>query len=643
MENHGFVRVGAAVPELRVADCKFNAEKIMELMADAAASGVYVTVFPELCITGYTCGDLFRQSQLLKSALESLKVILYESCKWSNIYVLGLPILIEQGLYNCAVVIQKGNIYGIIPKCNVPNHNEFYEQRWFRTGSGLNACSVRIFDEDIPVGVDLIFQDSDDPKLQFAVEVSGDLLMPLPPSYIHTINGAVIICNLSASSEMAGKNEKSLNVIKGQSIRCISGYVYASAGVGESTTDMVFGGQSIISEYGTVLAQNERFVQKSQLLVSEVDIQKLLHDRANTESFQRSGIKHCNRKIQLGAVDTMPWRLNRVISKHPFIPSDPSTCDERCKEVFSIQTCGLAKRYAHTGSKKAVIGVSGGLDSTLALLVTANTFDNLGLPRDNIIAVTMPGFGTTSKTLQNALELMKSMGVHIMEVDIKEACLQHFKDIGHDPDVHDVTYENVQARERTQILMDIANKEGGLVIGTGDLSELALGWCTYNGDHMSMYSVNCGVPKTLVKCLVNWAFSNIVNEETSVVLRRIVDTPITPELLPPSEDGEILQETEDIVGPYELHDFFLYHMLRYGARPKKILFMASNAFQEQYDEETILKWLRFFYKRFFSQQFKRTCVPDGPKVGTISLSPRGDWRMPSDACVNAWLDELAAD
>lgn len=640
MKNFGFVRVGAAVPEIKVADCSFNATKIIELMEKAAEQGVYVTVFPELCITGYTCGDLFRQSQLLESALEALKVILHESCKWGNIFVLGMPLLLDQRLYDCAVVIQKGRVRGIIPKSNVTNNNGICEDRWFRTGSSLNADYIRLFEEVVPVGVDLIFQDRDNQALKFAVEISSDMFMPLPPSSTHALNGAVIICNPSASAELAGKKEILKDMVKSQSAKCISGYVYASAGVGESTTDMVFGGLSIISEYGTILSKNEPFSSKPQLIFTEIDVQKLLHDRANSTSFSRYDTKSFSREIQLDSTGTKLGAITRTISRHPFVPSEPEAFNDRCREIFTIQSVGLAKRYEHTGLKKAVIGISGGLDSTLALLVTTHAFDRLKLDRKNIIAVTMPGFGTTDQTYRNAIDLMKSLGANIREINIKDACLQHFLDIGHNPDIHDVTYENVQARERTQILMDIANKENGLVIGTGDLSELALGWCTYNGDHMSMYSVNCGVPKTLVKHLVKWVAFNIADKETSPILERIVDTPISPELLPPSKTGGISQRTEDLVGPYELHDFFLYHMVRYGAEPEKIFFLAKTAFQGQYDEETIIKWLKTFYKRFFTQQFKRSCVPDGPKVGTIGLSPRGDWIMPSDASYRIWMDEL---
>ncbi|NLY18986.1 MAG: NAD(+) synthase [Clostridiaceae bacterium] len=640
MKNYGFVRVASAVPEIRVADCRFNTEKIIGLMEEAAKQELYVTVFPELCITGYTCGDLFRQSKLLESAMESLKIILHESNKWSNIFILGIPLLLDQSLYNCAVIIQKGRIHGIVPKSNIASHNGIIESKWFRTGVNLDADYVKLFDKDVPAGVDLIFQDRDNQALQFAVEISEDMIMPIPPSSAHALNGAVIIFNLSASAELAGKKEILKNMVKSQSARCISGYVYSSAGVGESSTDMVFGGLAIISEHGTILTQNERFSSESQLIFTEIDVQKLIHDRANSTSFTGGENKSFARKIQVDSYNIRIGKMTRTIKKHPFIPADPEIFDERCREIFLIQSAGLAKRYEHTGFKKAFIGVSGGLDSTLALMVVTHAFDRLKLGRENIIAVTMPGFGTTDQTYRNAIDLMNSLQVHIREINIKDACLQHFSDIGHDPDIHDVTYENVQARERTQILMDIANKESGMVIGTGDLSELALGWCTYNGDHISMYSVNCGVPKTLVKHLVKWVALNIADKETALILERIVGTPITPELLPPSETGGISQKTEDIVGPYELHDFFLYHMVRYGAEPGKILFLAKTAFQGQYDEKTIIKWLRSFYKRFFTQQFKRSCLPDGPKIGTIGLSPRGDWCMPSDACYRIWMDEL---
>lgn len=643
MLKYGFVRVGAAVPEMKVADCRFNTMKIIEIMEEAKDKDVYLTVFPELCITGYTCGDLFQQSLLLDMALKSLKEIADKSSEWNNIFIVGLPLLIEQQLYNCAAVIQKGKIRGIVPKRYIPNYNEFYEKRWFREGRNLTTDFVKLFGQEIPCGDDLIFQDELTPELSFAVEICEDLWMPVPPSSIQAKNGAVILCNLSASNEVIGKNEYRKVLVKSQSGRCIAAYVYTSAGIGESTTDLVFGGQALIAENGTILAQSQRFKKGSQLIVQDIDVKRLYHERVNSTSFTQSDFAVASRKIILEPVSFELRKLLRKIDRHPFIPSDSTEYNERCSEIFSIQTTGLAKRMTHTGLKKLVLGISGGLDSTLALLVAGQTVDMLDLPRKNIIAITMPGFGTTGRTYENALNLMKSMGVDCREIDIKASCLQHFRDIGHDPDVYDVTYENVQARERTQILMDIANKEGGLVIGTGDLSEMALGWSTYNGDHMSMYSVNCSIPKTLVKHIVIWFAENAATEETARILKSIADTPISPELTPPDKDGEIQQKTEDIIGPYELHDFFLYYMIRYRAEPEKILYLAQIAFENQYDGKTIKKWLKVFYKRFFSQQFKRSCVPDGPKVGTVSLSPRGDWRMPSDASAALWLDQIDSE
>lgn len=643
MLKYGLVRVGAAVPEMKVADCKFNTQKIIEIMEEAADKDVYLTVFPELCITGYTCGDLFQQSLLKDMSLESLKEIVDKSSKWENVFIVGLPLLIDQQLYNCAAVIQKGKVCGIVPKRYIPNYNEFYEKRWFREGCYLTTDFVNLFGQDIPCGDDLIFQDELTPELSFAVEICEDLWMPVPPSSIHAKNGAVILCNLSASNEIVGKNEYRKMFVTSQSGRCIAAYVYTSSGVGESTTDLVFGGQAFIAEYGSIIARNKRFKRESQLIMQDIDVKRLYHERVNSTSFAQSDLTSTCRKIKLEPVSFELESLLRKIDKHPFVPSDSAVCNDRCSEIFSIQTAGLAGRITHTGLNKLVLGVSGGLDSTLALLVAGQTMDMLGLPRKNIIAITMPGFGTTVRTYDNALKLMKSMDVDCREIDIKASCLQHFRDIGHNPDVYDITYENVQARERTQILMDIANKEGGLVVGTGDLSELALGWSTYNGDHMSMYSVNCSIPKTLVKRLVKWFAENVATDETARVLKSIADTPISPELTPPDKNGEIEQKTEDIIGPYELHDFFLYYMLRYRAEPEKILYLAKTAFKDQYDEKTIRKWLKFFYRRFFSQQFKRSCLPDGPKVGTVSLSPRGDWRMPSDASAALWLAEFDPD
>lgn len=643
MLKYGLVRVGAAVPEMRVADCESNTQRIIEIMEEAAGKDVYLTVFPELCITGYTCGDLFHQSLLLEKALKSLRKITDRSSEWSNVFIVGLPMVIDRQLYNCAAVIQQGKVCGIVPKRHIPNYNEFYEKRWFCEGSSLKADTVNLFGQDIPCGNNLIFQDGLTPMLSFAVEICEDLWMTVPPSSIHAKNGAVILCNLSASNEVIGKNEYRKLLVTSQSGRCIAAYVYTSSGVGESTTDLVFGGQAYIAEYGKIVAMNRRFERKSQLIMQDIDIKRLFNERMSSTSFSQPDLAFPARTVEMSPVSFELQDLLRKIEKHPFVPSDIDECNERCGEIFSIQAAGLSKRMTHTGIKKQILGVSGGLDSTLALLVAARTMDMLGLPRKNIIAVTMPGFGTTVKTYDNASKLINVMGADFREIDIKAACLQHFRDIGHDTGVHDVTYENVQARERTQILMDMANKEGALVVGTGNLSELALGWCTYNGDHMSMYSVNCGIPKTLVRRMVRWYADNIASDETAKVLKSIADTPISPELTPPDKDGEIGQKTEDIIGPYELHDFFLYYMLRYRAEPEKILYLAKIAFKDQYDEKTIKKWLKVFYRRFFSQQFKRSCMPDGPKVGTVSLSPRGDWKMPSDASAALWLSEADPD
>lgn len=640
--DYGFVRVGAAVPKLRVADCAFNSDQIVSLIKKGNSKGIQILVFPELSITAYTCGDLFHQDTLLKDALRQLGRILDETRDTGIVSLIGIPVSLDNQLFNCAAAIQGGVILGIVPKTYIPNYSEFYEERWFASGKNALSDVVYLCGQEVPFGADLLFEDKENKELCFGIEICEDLWVPIPPSSYQSMGGAAIIFNLSASNEIIGKYEYRKDLVRQQSAKCIAGYVYTSSNINESTTDVVFGGHALISEYGSILCESQRFSGDEQLIYSEIDLQKLINDRRKNTSFMEYGAFKEKRfkKVRFKLKDTGVMNIKRVIAPHPFVPSDAGSRDKRCSEIFAIQTSALAKRVRHTGMKYAVIGISGGLDSTLALLVTTKAFDSLNMPRENIIAVTMPGFGTTDVTYTNALDFMKSMKVSIREIDIKAACLQHFKDIGHDAGIHDVTYENVQARERTQILMDIANKAGGLVIGTGDLSELALGWCTYNGDHMSMYSVNCGIPKTLVKFLVRWVADNMVDEKSKGVLYKILDTPISPELLPPGAKGEINQKTEDIIGPYELHDFFLYHMLRYGANPEKILFLAGKAFYGKYSDEIIRKWLKVFLKRFFSQQFKRSCLPDGPKVGTISLSPRGDWRMPSDAEVSSWLKEL---
>jgi len=638
--NYGFVRVAAAVPRLKVADCGYNAQNIINIIDKADKMEIQFVVFPELCITAYTCGDLFHQQALLKEAENQLSNIL-DSTKGTNITaIVGMPVFMDNQLFNCGVAIQDGNILGAVPKTYIPGYKEFYEERWFASGSNALASSLSICGQQVPFGTDLLFEAEEDSRECFGIEICEDLWVPIPPSSYQAISGATLLFNLSASNDIIGKYEYRRDLVKQQSGKCVAGYIYTSCGIDESTTDVVFGGHAVIAENGGIITENDRFLRKEQLIYTEIDIEKLINDRFKNTSFMEVVPGKRFRKIRFKLKDTEFKSISRYIDAHPFVPSDVDTRDERCSEIFSIQTAGLAKRLAHTGMKHAVIGISGGLDSTLALLVTVKTFDLLGISRANIIAVTMPGFGTTNETYTNALQLMKSMGVSVKEINIKDACLQHFKDIGHDAGNHDVTYENVQARERTQILMDLANKLNGLVIGTGDLSELALGWSTYNGDHMSMYAVNCSIPKTLVKYLVQWVADNVVDRKTRDVLHRILDTPITPELLPPDANGEINQKTEDIIGPYELHDFFLYHMVRYGAPPKKVLFLAEQAFKDKYSPEEIKNWLKVFYRRFFSQQFKRSCLPDGPKVGTISLSPRGDWRMPSDAEAGTWLKEL---
>jgi len=638
--NYGYVKVGAAVPKLKVANCEYNCSVIVDLVKKADKENIKFLVFPELCITAYSCADLFQQDVLLKEALKQLDKVLQNTKNTDLVFIVGMPISLNNQLFNCSVVIQSGKILGIVPKTFIPNYSEFYEERWFASGNKALDDNINVCGQNVPFGVDLLFENSKDNDLCFGIELCEDLWVPIPPSSYQCMSGATLIFNLSASNELIGKYEYRKELVRQQSARCMAGYVYTSANINESTTDVVFGGHAMISENGLILSESERFSNDDQLICCEIDTQKLINDRRKNTSFMEGVLEKKYRKIYFEQKESESFDLTRYVTAYPFVPSNAANRDVRCKEIFSIQTSALAKRIRHIGLKNVVIGISGGLDSTLALLVTAKTYELLGISADNIIAVTMPGFGTTNATYTNAMELMKVMNVSIREVNIKDACLQHFKDIGHDADVHDVTYENVQARERTQILMDLANKHGGLVIGTGDLSELALGWCTYNADHMSMYSVNCSIPKTLVKFLVKWVADNVVDNNVKDILDRILDTPISPELLPPSEKGEINQKTEDIVGPYELHDFFMYHMIRYGASPKKIAFLAQKAFNGKYSKDDIKKWLKIFIKRFFSQQFKRSCLPDGPKVGTISLSPRGDWRMPSDADAKVWLDEI---
>ena len=638
--NYGFVKVAAAVPRVKIADCNFNAKQLESLIAVADGKGVQIITFPEMCITAYTCGDLFGQQLLLEEAEMALMQILNNTRQLDIISILGMPVIVNSTVINAAVVIQKGKVLGVVPKTYLPNYKEFYEQRWFTSALQIAETSVRLCGQIIPMGTNLLFETSD---TIFGIEICEDLWSTIPPSSTLALQGAEIIFNLSADNEGIGKNSYLRSLISQQSARCISGYVFSSCGFGESTTDVVFAGNGLIYENGNQLAHNDRFSFEEQLVISEIDVEHLRAERRINTTFAASkgNIPADKKPVRIATefVNSKELNLTRTFERHPFVPQG-AALNERCEEVFSIQVAGLAQRLVHTGAKTAVIGISGGLDSTLALLVCVKTFDKLGLSRKNIIGVTMPGFGTTNRTYHNAISLMNSLGITVREISIKEACIQHFKDINHDINVHDVTYENAQARERTQILMDIANQTGGMVIGTGDLSELALGWATYNGDHMSMYGVNGSIPKTLVKYLVKWVAENEVDETSCITLLDIVDTPISPELIPADENGDIKQKTEDLVGPYELHDFFLYHFLRFGSHPSKIYFLAQKAFAGVYDNATIKKWLYTFFRRFFQQQFKRSCLPDGPKVGSVSLSPRGDWRMPSDAVSRLWLEEI---
>jgi len=631
----GYIKVAAGTPKIRVADCVHNAAAVLALMKEAAGEGVQVLCLPELCLTGYTCGDLFLQDTLLRAAEEGLAAILEGSRDLDLVAAVGLPVRFHNKLYNCAAVIQRGELLGLVPKTHIPNYGEFYEARWFTAGRDLGEreCRVTFAGRDgVAFSPEQLFRCGEMPNLVIGVEICEDLWAVEPPSNRLAAEGATVILNLSASDELVGKADYRRSLVTGQSARLVCGYVYADAGEGESTTDLVFAGHNLIAENGALLAQ-KRF--EDGLAVSEIDVDKLCYERRrmNTYPAGDGGISpHC---FSLPMKDTS---LTRSVGRSPFVPADNGERGARCREILTIAALGLKKRLEHTGAKTAVIGLSGGLDSTLALLITARAFDMLGWDHGRMTAVTMPCFGTTKRTRSNAEILAHELGCDFRTVDITAAVNRHFADVGQDPDSHDVTYENSQARERTQVLMDIANQTGGLVIGTGDLSELALGWCTYNGDHMSMYAVNASIPKTLVRHLVAYAAEE-KGGRLGQALKDVLDTPVSPELLPP-KDGAISQKTEDLVGPYELHDFFLYYILRWGFPPRKVYRLARYAFGEAYDGETILKWLGTFYRRFFSQQFKRSCAPDGPKVGTVAVSPRGDWRMPSDAVAALWLAEL---
>jgi NAD+ synthase (glutamine-hydrolysing) len=635
--KHGFIKIAAATPKILVANSEHNGKQIVELIEIAEMNDVKVLLLPELCLSGYTCGELFLQDILLKSVeKELIKIVSYTLHK-DVLVTVGLPLCKDGKLYNVAAVIQNGSILGFVPKTNLPNYSEFYETRHFNIGNEI-VQTINFNNSEIPFGTNLLFKCKNMDSLVLGVEICEDLWVPISPSAHHALAGATIILNPSASDENTGKDEFRLELIKNHSAKLVCGYVYADAGEGESTTDLVFAGHNIIAENGTILKTSTRF--KNEMIITEIDVNKLMNERRRMTTYKssvNSNYKYVD--FSYNHIDNDVTTLTRTISKSPFVPSVKGDRDKRCEEIILIQAYGLKKRLEHIGINHVTLGISGGLDSTLALLVTCKTFDLLNMDRKGIITVTMPCFGTTDRTYQNALSLAKLLGTTLMEIPIRDSVLMHFKDINHDKDVHDLTFENSQARERTQVLMDLATKYNGIVIGTGDMSELALGWATYNGDHMSMYGVNASIPKTLIRYLVSYFAETMEDEKLQKVLFDILDTPVSPELLPPV-NGQISQKTEDLVGPYELHDFFLYYVLRFGFMPSKVYHLAIHAFHGEYEEEVMLKWLKIFYKRFFYQQFKRSCIPDGPKVGSVALSPRGDLRMPSDASVSLWLNDL---
>ncbi len=638
---HGFYRISACVPRLKVADVRYNIDEMKRLAAMPQNNEAAVILFPELAVTGYTCADLFHNSALLEASDRGVAELAAAFAGLgAQIIVFGAPVQFRGRLFNAAVFVQNGRILGVVPKINLPNYREFYEKRYFSSGRGIRNESFRFAGFDnVPFGVDLIFDVS--AELRIGAEICEDMWTTIPPSSQLALNGATLLLNLSASNELVGKSEYRRELVRGQSAQCVAAYAYVSAGVHESTTDIVCGGHAVIAENGGVLLDSERFFRDGRVFQADVDLRRIraarLSDSPYANSVEMNAGSGCRMIPALPVPE--PSGLHRTVAPHPFVPSDNAVRDVRCREIFSIQSAGLAKRIEHTSAKKLVIGISGGLDSTLALLVCVNTLKLLNRPADDVIAVTMPGFGTTGRTYNNAVGLCHELGTELREISIKEACLEHFRNIGHDPEEHNVVYENSQARERTQILLDIANKVGGIAIGTGDLSESAMGWCTYNGDHISMYSVNCSVPKTLIRYVIGWVGDNST-AQVRAILQDIIDTPVSPELLPAAQDGTIQQKTEDIIGPYEIHDFFLYHFLKYGAAPEKLRFLAEHAFTGTYTAVQIETWLKTFLRRFFTQQFKRSCMPDGPKVGTISLSPRGDWRMPSDASSAVWFSNL---
>ncbi len=647
IREFGYVRVGTAVPVVRAADVTGNVERLVASAKHANDAGCDLVVFPELCITGYTCADLFLNMHLLNTAEQGLADFLDRTADLPPVFVVGMPLLMDGELFNVAVVVQGGGICGIVPKTFIPGNGEYYEPRWFSSGKVAGQAKdytfVEVAGHAAPFATDLLLECKDMPGFLLGVEICEDLWAPIPPSTYRALDGATVLVNLSASNELVGKADYRRHLVQQQSARCLAAYAYCSAGVGESTTDMVMGGHCLIAENGRILAESDRFQRSAQLTYADVDVEFLNHERIGRKTFSQNRQLHRredNVQFQFDCTPARREKLERWVDPQPFVPGDPARRHDRCQEIFAIQSTGLATRLHHTGLRDVVIGLSGGLDSTLALLVCIEAFQALGLDLAGIHAYTMPGFGTTARTKGNAEALCEALGIPLETVNIGPACERHFADIGHDGKTHDIAYENVQARERTQILMDASNMHRALVVGTGDLSELALGWCTYNGDHMSMYAVNTGVPKTLVSYLIAYYADEKADATVAAILRDVLDTPISPELLPPDENGEIAQKTEHVVGPYLLHDFFLYYVVRCGFPPAKVLFLAKQAFADTHDEATLRKWLREFLRRFFSQQFKRSCLPDGPKVGTIALSPRGDWRMPSDAQVADWLDGL---
>lgn len=638
MKELGFIRVGAIVNKLALANPLKNADVIIKEIKKAETLGVSIVTTPELSLTGYTCGDLFLQEQLLDDSIKALEQVLNETKDIDIISILGMPLRHDNQLFNCAVVITKGKILGVIPKTYIPNYQEFYEARWFSSSKELITEEIEILGQLVPITTNILFQDKTLKEATFGIEICEDLWTVNPPSNNHALAGATMIFNLSSSNELIGKQEYRKSLVSSQSARTISAYIYASSGVMESTSDILFGGASMIYENGSILAENKRFELESNIITADIDVLKLANDRIKNKSFMKNTNLEEYKIIKLDIKDNIK-ELNREYKEYPFVPSNELERNKRCEEIIEIQSTALARRLIQVGNPKCVIGMSGGLDSTLAFLVIVKAYEKLKRNPKDIIGITMPGFGTTDRTYQNSIDLVKEYGGTLKEISIKDAALLHMKDIGLPETDRSITYENIQARERTQILMDVANMENGLVIGTGDLSELALGWCTYNGDHMSMYAVNTSIPKTLVRYLVAWV-KDTTDGKKKEVLQDILDTPISPELLPPDEAGNILQKTESSIGPYVLHDFYLYHFLRYGATPKKIYTLAKHTFKNSFSKEEIKKWLKVFIRRFFTQQFKRNCIPDGVKVGSISLSPRGDLRMPSDASMEAWLKEL---